>query len=81
MIDLKLAAAFIGWTGTTFVAHYSIKRILVAALPGGAEVWKLRKKKCILFNLRPSCLHFPDIFATGCRSSHIFATKEGRLDK
>ena len=39
MIDLKLAAAFIGWTGTTFVAHYSIKRIIVAAVPGGAEVW------------------------------------------
>ena len=39
MIDLKLATAFIGWTATTFVAHYSVKRILVATTPGGAEVW------------------------------------------
>ena len=35
----KVAAAFIGWTATTFVAHYSIKRILVAAEPGEVEVW------------------------------------------
>ena len=47
MIDLKLAAAFIGWTGTTFVAHYSIKRILVAATTDGAEVW-LKVLKCVL---------------------------------
>ena len=39
MIDFKLVAAFIGWTTTTFVAHYSIKRILVATTPDGAEVW------------------------------------------
>ena len=38
MIDFKLVAAFIGWTTTTFVAHYSIKRILVAATADGAEV-------------------------------------------
>ena len=38
MIDLKLGAAFIGWTVTTFVAHFSVKRILLAAAPGGAEV-------------------------------------------
>ena len=38
MIDFKLVAAFIGWTTTTFVAHYSIKRILVAATPYGAKV-------------------------------------------
>ena len=38
MFDLKLATAFIGWTATTFVAHYSVKRILVAAAPGGTEV-------------------------------------------
>ena len=38
MIDFKLVAAFISWTATTFVAHYSVKRILVAATPGGAEV-------------------------------------------
>ena len=38
MFDLKLAAAFIGWTATTFVAHYSVKRILVTAAPGGTEV-------------------------------------------
>ena len=43
MIDLKLATAFIGWTVTTFVAHYSVKRILLAAAPGGAEV----RKSCI----------------------------------
>lgn len=45
MIDLKLAAAFIGWAGTTFVAHYSIKRILVAAVPGGAEVTMAKSVK------------------------------------
>ena len=39
MIDFKLVAAFISWTATTFVAHYSVKRILVAATQGGAEVW------------------------------------------
>ena len=38
MFDLKLATAFIGWTATTFVAHFSVKRILVAAAPAGAEV-------------------------------------------
>ena len=39
MIDFKLVSAFIGWTTTTFVAHYSIKRILVTATADGAEVW------------------------------------------
>ena len=39
MIDFKLVAAFIGWTTTTFVAHYSIKRILITATADGAEVW------------------------------------------
>ena len=38
MVDLKLLTAFIAWTTTTFVAHYSVKRILVAAAPGGAGV-------------------------------------------
>ena len=47
MIDCKLVAAFIGWTATTFVAHYSVKRILVAATSGGAEVW-LKVLKWIL---------------------------------
>ena len=38
MVDLKLLTAFIAWTTTTFVAHYSVKRILVAAAPSGAGV-------------------------------------------
>ena len=38
MIDLKLSTSFIVWTGATFAAHYSVKRILVAAAPRGAEV-------------------------------------------
>ena len=40
MKNIKLATAFIGWTVTTFVAHYLVKRILLAATPGGAEVRK-----------------------------------------
>ena len=47
MIDFKLVVAFIGWSATTFVAHYSVKRILVAATSGGAEVW-LKVLKWIL---------------------------------
>ena len=50
MIDFKLVAAFIGWTTTTFVAHYSIKRILVAATTDGAEVW-MKVLKWILSDL------------------------------
>ena len=49
MIDLKLATAFIGWTVTTFVAHYSVKRILLAAAPGGAEVRKSYICICFAF--------------------------------
>ena len=37
-VSVKLAMAFIGWTATTFIAHYSVKRILVAATPSGTEV-------------------------------------------
>ena len=37
-LSVKLAMAFIGWTATTFIAHYSVKRILVAATPSGTEV-------------------------------------------
>ena len=38
MVDLKLLTAFVGWTLTTFVAHFLVKTILVAAVPVGAEV-------------------------------------------
>ena len=40
MKNIKLATAFIGWTVTTFVAHYLVKRILLAATSGGADVRK-----------------------------------------
>ena len=38
MINLRLLVAFLGWTVTTFIAHYSVKRALVLLLPLGVEV-------------------------------------------
>ena len=38
MADQRLLVAFLGWTVTTFLAHYSVKRALVLLLPLGVEV-------------------------------------------
>ena len=38
MINLRLLVAFLGWTVTTFIAHYSVKRVLLTLLPLGVEV-------------------------------------------
>ena len=38
MINVRLFVAFLGWTVTTFLAHYSVKRALVTLLPLGVEV-------------------------------------------